>query len=88
MRWYAVILINVLIVVGYSVLFMLMNGPFGKQTFPHLYVLATHVAILLAMGLFSLLKNEQNARMLLVSFVLVAILGGGLWFLNAFGHMH
>lgn len=63
MRRYAVILINLLVVVGYSVLFMLINGPFGEQTFPHLYVLAAHVAILLVVGILSLRKNERSARM-------------------------
>ena len=46
MRRYAVILINLLIVLSYSVLFMLINGPFGERTFQHLYVLAAHDAIL------------------------------------------
>jgi NADH:ubiquinone oxidoreductase subunit 6 (subunit J) len=88
MRRYAVILINLLIVLSYSVLFMLINGPFGEQTFKHLYVLAAHVAILFVVGTFSLWKNERRGRMFLVSFVLVAVLGGGLWFLDAMGHMH
>lgn len=82
------ILINLLIVVSYSAIFMLINGPFGERTFQHLYVLAAHVAILLVVGIFSLWKVERRGRMFLVSFVLVAVLGGGLWFLDAMGHMH
>ncbi len=88
MRRYAVILINLLVMAIYSVLFMLINGAYGEQTFPHLYVLATHVVVLLVVGVLSLWKNERSARMFLVSFLLVAVLGGGLWFLDAMSHMH
>ncbi len=88
MRRYAVLLINILIVVSYSSLFMLTNGPFGEQTFTHLYALLTHSVVLLAVGVFSLWKNERRGRMFLVSFVLVLVLGGGLLFLDAIGHMH
>lgn len=88
MKRYAIILINLLIAVSYSGLFMLANGAFGEQTFLHLYVLTGHVVILLALGIFSLSKNERSARMFLVSFLLVGVLGGALWFLDALGHMH
>ena len=88
MSRYSVIVINLLIVLSYSVIFMLINGSFGERTFQHLYVLAAHVAILLVVGVLTLWKNERRGRMFLVSFVVVAILGGGLWFLDAMGHMH
>ena len=88
MKRYAVILINLFIMVSYSMLFMLANGPFGERTFQHLCVLVAHIAALLAVGVFNLWKTERRARMFLMSFLLVAVIGGGLWFLDAMGHMH
>jgi len=88
MRRYAVILINLIVVVGYSAFFILINGPFGEQTFLHLYVLLAHLVLLCAAGIWILWEKERWARMFLVSLMLVTVLGGGLWFLNAMAHMH
>jgi len=88
------LLTNILIMLGYSMLFMLLNSIFGDVIIGfHWGVLCLHIVIAFIMGLVYLSGDETRKMggQLLLAALVVAVIGHGLCFFNGLlfmGNMH
>ena len=85
-----ILLLNLLIMVGYSVLFMALGEVIGDNVIGiHWGVLAIHIIALFIMGIVSFGKPEgkKAGGQYLLASLLVAIIGHGLCFFNGLMHM-
>ena len=85
-----ILLLNLLIMVGYSVLFMIIGPWVGGDIIGfHWGVLILHIVALFIMGLVKLAKAETKKAggQLLLASLLVAIIGHGLCFFNGLMNM-
>lgn len=81
---------NVLLMLGYSVLFILLNGMFGDVFIGfHWAAVLIHMVLALVLGLVYLSNDETRARggQFLLAALLVAIIGHGLCFFNGLVNM-
>lgn len=87
-----ILLLNLLIMLGYSVLFMALGGVIGDNVIGlHWGVLIIHILLLFIWGLVNLAsgveeKKSSGGKMMLAS-LLVAIIGHGLCFFNGLLNM-
>lgn len=85
-----ILLHNLLIMVGYSVLFMIVGEWIGSDIIGiHWGVLAIHIVALLILGFVRLTKSETKKAggQYLLAALVVAIIGHGLCFVDGLMHM-
>ena len=85
-----ILLLNLLIMVGYSVLFMAIGGVVGDNIIGfHWGVLILHILTLFIWGVVNLVGPERKTSggQLLLASLLVAIIGHGLCFFNGLLNM-
>ena len=88
----SILLLNLLIMLGYSVLFMALGGLIGDAVIGlHWGVLVVHILVLLIWGVINLASGvdvrKTSGGKLLLSCLLVAIIGHGLCFFDGLMHM-
>lgn len=87
-----ILLLNLLIMVGYSVLYMAIGGLIGDEVIGvHWVTLILHILVLFIWGIVNLAsgveqRKSSGGKMLLAS-LLVALIGHGLCFFNGLLHM-
>ncbi len=87
-----ILLLNLLIMLGYSVLYMAIGGLIGDEVIGvHWVTLILHILVLFIWGIVNLAsgvdqRKSSGGKMLLAS-LLVAIIGHGLCFFNGLMHM-
>jgi hypothetical protein len=85
-----ILLLNLLIMVGYSVLFMIVGEWVGSDIIGiHWGVLAIHIIALIILGVVALFKPETKTvgGQYLLAALVVAIIGHGLCFVDGLMHM-
>ncbi len=85
-----ILLLNLLIMVGYSVLFMILGEWIGPDIIGiHWGLLAIHIIALFILGIVALLKpgTKQSGGQYLLAALVVAIIGHGLCFVDGLMHM-
>lgn len=90
MKHPGILLSNLLIMLGYSVLFILLSGWAGDDLIGVQWgVLMIHIAVLFILGLASLFRRTagKNGRTYLLASLLVAIIGHGLCVFNGLMHL-
>ncbi|MBS1582778.1 MAG: hypothetical protein JST66_11315 [Bacteroidetes bacterium] len=90
MKHPGILLSNLLIMLGYSVLFLLLGRWVGGDLIGVQWgVLLVHILVLFVLGLAGLFRRTavNNGRTLLLASLLVAIIGHGLCFFNGLMHL-
>lgn len=85
-----ILLLNLLIMVGYSVLFIALGDVIKDEVIAiHWPVLIVHILLLFIWGLVKLTNEatKKAGRQMLLASLLVAIIGHGLCFFNGLLHM-
>jgi fluoride ion exporter CrcB/FEX len=85
-----ILLLNLLIMVGYSILFMILGEWVGSDIIGiHWGVLAIHIIALFILGVVFLFKPEtkKSGGQYLLAALVVAIIGHGLCFVDGLMHM-
>lgn len=91
MKHPGLLLTNLLIMLGYSVLFIALNGlADGDLIGVQWGVLAIHIVVLFVLGLVGLFRRTagKNGRTYLLASLLVAIIGHGLCVFNGLMHLN
>ncbi len=86
----SILLFNLLIMLGYSVLFIALGGVIGDNVIGiHWGVLAIHIIALLILGIVNLSNAEtkKKGKQMLLASLLVALIGHGLCFFNGLMNM-
>jgi hypothetical protein len=82
------VIANTIVMLAYSISFILLNGPYGELDKIHGLVLGLHLVSLVVFGQPNQLHKREVLTRLLASAMVVGIVGGLLWFYNAMSHMH